>query len=34
MVDTVLHPGDHVYVYCPPEHARAVNELFGYAVGA
>ena len=29
--ETVLQPGDHVYVYCPPEHARAVNELFGHA---
>jgi potassium/hydrogen antiporter len=25
----VLRPGDHVFVYCPPEHARAVREQFG-----
>jgi cell volume regulation protein A len=26
---TVLSPGDHVYVYCPPEHGDAVREMFG-----
>jgi cell volume regulation protein A len=26
---TVLQPGDHVFVYCPPANARAVRELFG-----
>jgi cell volume regulation protein A len=25
----VLRPGDHVFVYCPPQHARVVRELFG-----
>ena len=25
----VLRPGDHVFVYCPPDHAAAVRELFG-----
>jgi Trk K+ transport system NAD-binding subunit len=26
---TVLKHGDHVFVYCPPQHARAVRDLFG-----
>jgi cell volume regulation protein A len=25
----VLRPGDHVFVYCPPDQTRAVRELFG-----
>jgi cell volume regulation protein A len=25
----VFRPGDHVFVYCPPQHARTVRELFG-----
>ncbi len=24
-----LRTGDHVFAYCPPEHERAVRELFG-----
>ena len=28
---TVLQPGDHVFVYCPPASAQAVRELFGRA---
>jgi cell volume regulation protein A len=28
---TVLQAGDHVYVYCPPEHGVAVREMFGGA---
>lgn len=27
----VLKHGDHVYAYCPPEHERAVRDLFGEA---
>ncbi len=26
---TVLEPGDHVYVYCPPQHGEAVRKMFG-----
>lgn len=25
----VFRPGDHVFVYCPPQHARAVRDMFG-----
>lgn len=30
----VLQAGDHVFVYCPPQHARVVRELFGEVVEA
>jgi cell volume regulation protein A len=29
----VFRPGDHVFVYCPPQHARTVRQLFGGADG-